>query len=115
LYEAKLTDDAIANIRGLKKGLRNSLRKAIEQRVLRDPTGCSEELSEPLAGFRSFHFGDYRLVYRVYADLQTIAVVGVGLRSGDPASDIYKRLERLAYSGRLADRFLARIRLFSGQ
>jgi mRNA-degrading endonuclease RelE of RelBE toxin-antitoxin system len=115
LYQAKFTDDAIENIRGLKKGVRNSLRKAIEEKVLRDPGGCSEELSGPLAGFRSFHFGDYRLVYRVYADLQTIAVVGVGLKSGDLASDIYKRLERLAYSGKLADRFLARVRLFSGQ
>ena len=114
MYIAKFTDDAIANIKALDKGVRNSVRKAIEEKVLRDPTGCSEELSEPLAGFRSFHFGEYRLVYRVYEDLKAIAVVGIGVKSADPESDIYKRLERLADSGRLADRFLARIRLFSG-
>ena len=113
MYSARFTADAIENIRALDNGVRNALRKAIQEKVLGDPTGCSEELSEPLAGFRSFHFGDCRLVYRVYEDWQAIAVVGVGLKSDDRESDIYKRLEKLAHGGRLADRLLATIKLFS--
>ena len=113
MYVAKFTPQAVADIRGLPKNTRTSLKKEFEKTILKDPSGCSEDLTEPLAGFRSFHFRDYRVVYRIYEDLNAIAVVGVGKKTNDPSSDVYKRLERLATSGKLADSVLKTLRLLS--
>ena len=52
-------------------------------------------------------------MYRIYEDLNAIAVVGVGKETNDPSSDVYKRLESLAHSGKLADTVLRTLRLFS--
>jgi len=113
LYLAKFTPAAIEDIKGLPKNTRTSLKKEFEKMILNDPLGCSEALTEPLAGFRSFHFREYRVIYRIYEDLNAIAVVGIGRKSNDPSSDVYKRLESLASSGRLADTVLRTLRLLS--
>lgn len=113
MYIAQFTPKAIEDIKRLPKNTRTSLKKEFEKTILRDPAGCSDDLTEPLAGFRSFHFRDYRVVYRIYEDLNAIAVVGVGKKTGDPNSDVYKRLESLATSGKLADTVLRTLRLFS--
>jgi len=112
LYIGKFTPKAVEDIKGLPKNTRKALKKEFEKTILNNPAGCSDELTEPLAGFRSFHFRDYRVVYRIYEDLNAIAVVGVGKKTNDPTSDVYKRLERLATSGKLADTVLKTLRLF---
>lgn len=109
MYVAKFTRDAANDVRSLPRNTRNALKKAFSTKLLRDPAGCSEELSEPLAGFHSFHFDAYRVVFRIYADLKAIAVVGVG-KKGTP-SGVYERLEKLAAAGKLADSVLATLRL----
>ncbi len=113
MYIAQFIPEAVQNIRDLPKNTKNALKKEFRKRLLNDPINCSEPLAEPLIGFRSFHFGNYRVVYRVYEDRKAIAVVGVGKKTTDPGSDIYKRLERLANSGQLADNVLRTLRLFS--
>ena len=113
MYVAKFTPQAVDDIRSLSKNTRTSLKKEFEKTILKDPSGCSEDLTEPLAGFRSFHFREYRIVYRLYEDLNAIAVVGVGKKTSDPNSDVYKRLESLASSGKLADTVLRTLRLLS--
>ena len=113
MYIAKFTRKAVEDIKGLPKNTRRALKKEFEEIILKDPAGCSDELTEPLAGFRSFHFRDYRIVYRIYEDLNAIAVVGVGKKTNDSGSDVYKRLEKLANSGKLADTVLRTLRLFS--
>jgi hypothetical protein len=40
--------------------------------------GCSEELSGILGHYRSFHYGAYRVVYRVFEDIRTVSVAGLG-------------------------------------
>ena len=113
MYVAKFTPQAVADIRSLSKNTRTSLKKEFEKTILKDPAGCSEDLTEPLAGFRSFHFREYRIVYRIYEDLNTIAVVGVGKKTNDLGSDVYKRLESLVSSGKMADTVLRTLRLLS--
>ena len=113
MYIAKFTQQAVADVRRLPKNTRTSLKKEFEKTILKDPSGCSEGLTEPLADFRSFHFREYRIVYRIYEDRNAIAVVGVGKKTPDPSSDVYKRLENLASSGRLADTVLRTLRLLS--
>ena len=112
MYDLRFTADAVSDIKRLPKNIRNSLRGKLEKTVQKDPSRCSQLLAEPLAGFRSFHFGNYRVVFRVYEDLKAIAVVGVGAKSGDRHAEIYKRLENLANTGKLAD-FVLRPAAFS--
>jgi addiction module RelE/StbE family toxin len=111
LYVSKFTSHALEDIRGLPKNVRNALKREFEKKIHRDPFACSEPLIGPLAGFRSFHFRDYRVIYRVYEDLKVIAVVGAGKKDRAHYADIYRKLELLAKSGKLAEEYLRAIRL----
>jgi mRNA-degrading endonuclease RelE of RelBE toxin-antitoxin system len=111
LYVFKFTSDALEDIRALPKNVRNALKREFEKKIHRDPIACSEPLLGALAGFRSFHFRNFRVIYRVYGDLKIIAVVGAGKKDKSHHTDIYKKLELLAKSGKLADEFLRAIRL----
>jgi mRNA-degrading endonuclease RelE of RelBE toxin-antitoxin system len=113
LYTAKFTSAAVANIKALPKNVRRSLRKQLESVVLKDPLGCSEELTGPLERFRSFHYMDYRIIYRVFSDMNAIAVVGVRKKNTGRYAEIYKRLEALVDAGKLADTFLENLKSVS--
>jgi mRNA-degrading endonuclease RelE of RelBE toxin-antitoxin system len=106
VYIPKFTSDAIADIKLLPKNVRNALRKELEKVVLKNPVGCSEALTGPLLHFRSFHFRDYRVIYRVFEDLKAVAFVGVGKKNAEHYAEIYKKLESLVQAGKLADSLL---------
>lgn len=110
MYTAKFTPDAVADIKKLPKNVRRSLRKKLETVVLKDLVACSEESTGPLALFRSFHYLDYRIVYRVFPDLKTIAVVGVGKKNAGHYAEIYKQLEEVVKAGKIADGFLKNLK-----
>ncbi len=112
MFAAKFTAAALEDVRRLPKNVRNALKKEFSRSLLRDPVACSEALGEPLAGFRSYHFGKYRVVFKVYQDLSAIAVVGLGKKSSKPS--VYDKLEKLAATGKLAEKFLAAVKLVSG-
>jgi mRNA-degrading endonuclease RelE of RelBE toxin-antitoxin system len=114
LYVSKFTSDALENIRALPKNVRNALKREFEHKIHRDPIACSEPLSGLLADFRSLHFREYRVVYRVFEDLKLVAVVGVGKKDKAHHAELYKKLERLAESGKLADEFLRAMRMLGG-
>ena len=113
MYTLKFTKDAIEDIRRLPKNVRNSLKKEFRAKLAVDPSACSIGFSEPLQGWRSFHWGRYRVVFKVYDDLRAIAVVGVGQRRPGYESDVYRKLEILARKGKLAERILRTLRVFS--
>lgn len=113
MYSSKFTDGALEDIRKLSKNVRNALKKEFQKKIHVDPVSCSEELSGILGDFRSLHYGDYRVVYRVFADIKTVSVVGVGKKNRDHRTDLYKRLEALARKGRLADAVLETYRSIS--
>jgi mRNA-degrading endonuclease RelE of RelBE toxin-antitoxin system len=115
LYRSFFTDNALENIKKLPKAVRNSLKQEFEKKIHVNPIECSEPLSKPLQNFRSFHFGDYRVIYRVFKDLKAVSVVGVGKKDRHHQSDIYKQLEALANSGKLAAVVLDTIRSISGR
>ncbi len=113
MYILKFTDAAVADVRAIPKGLRNLLRKALAGALARDPIGQSKELKRELAGFRSFAVKDYRVVFKIFEDLEVIAVVGIGLRAPHSRENIYRKLERLAAAGQLAQGVLSSIRRFT--
>lgn len=113
MYRVQFTDDGLADVKALPKNVRNFLRKEIGEKLARDPRGCSIELREPLRDWRSFSCQKYRVVFRVYDDRKVVAIAGVGKRLPQSRQDIYKKLERLAAEGRLAEKVLRTLRGFS--
>jgi mRNA-degrading endonuclease RelE of RelBE toxin-antitoxin system len=114
VYVLKFTSDAVADIKTvIPKHLKGPLQKELLEKVATDPVGCSHELQEDLAGYRSFTWQEYRVVYKIYDDVLAIAVVGVGLHSPQSAENIYRKLEVLARTGELAQGVLFSLRGFT--
>ena len=90
------------DLRALPKNVRNRLKQEFQRKIQRNPCGCSEPLTGLLEDFRSFHFGEYRVVYRVFEDLKVVAVVGIGKKDAGHRAEVYQQLEKLAKTGRLA-------------
>ena len=111
----KFTSDAVADIRAIPQHLRNVLKKEMAETVAVDPVECSKELHRELAGFRSFTWQEYRIVFRVFQDIRAIAVVGVGIRNSKSSENIYRKLEALARTGELAQGVLFSMRGFSAK
>jgi addiction module RelE/StbE family toxin len=106
LYRSVFTDDALKDVKNLPKNVRNALKKEFEKKIHVNPFSCSEELSGILGHYRSFHYGDYRVVYRVFEDIRVVSVVGLGKKNKDHRTDLYEHLEDLAKRGRLAEAVL---------
>jgi addiction module RelE/StbE family toxin len=113
LYTSKFTSQALEDLKDLPKNVRNSLKREFTRKVHIHPTECSEPLTGPLEEFRSFHHRDYRVVYQVLQDLRIVAVVGIGKKDRHHRGEIYKRLEDLARSGKLAAAILDTYRSIS--
>jgi mRNA-degrading endonuclease RelE of RelBE toxin-antitoxin system len=113
LYRSFFTDDALENIKKLPKATRNSLKKEFQKKIHVNPIECSDPLSKPLENFRSFHYGDYRVVYQVFEELKAVSVVAVGKKDRHHQSEIYKQLEALAERGKLASAVLETLRSLS--
>jgi mRNA-degrading endonuclease RelE of RelBE toxin-antitoxin system len=114
LYVLKFTGAAAADINAvIPKNLKGPLKKELLKTVANDPLGCSHELQDDLAGYRSFTWRKYRVVYKIFEDVRTVAVVGVGLRSPQSADNVYRKLELLARTGELAQGVLFSIRGFT--
>lgn len=113
LYRSKFTDEALQDIKRLPKNVRNALKKEFERKIHANPVKCSEPLAGILEHYRSFHYGDYRVVYRVFEDIRAISVVGLGKKDKAHRTDLYKRLETLANKGRLAEAVLETYRAIS--
>jgi mRNA-degrading endonuclease RelE of RelBE toxin-antitoxin system len=110
VYRSLFTTDALRDVKNLPKNVRNSLKKEFKKKIHVDPIGCSEPLTGQLEEFRSFHHGDYRVVYRVFAELGAVSVVGIGRKDADHQAEIYKELEALAQKGKLAEAVLRSLR-----
>ena len=114
MYELKFISAAVAGIKAvIPKSLKGPLKKELLKTVASEPRGCSHELRDDLAGYRSFTWRKYRVVYKIFEDLRTVAIVGVGLRSPQSADNIYRKLELLARAGELAQGVLFSIRGFT--
>ena len=114
MYRSYFTADALENIKKLPKALRNSLKDQFKKKIHVNPMVCSEPLSKPLDNFRRFHYGDYRVVYRVFENLKAVSVVGVGKKDRHHQSDLHKQLEVLARRGELAAAVLHTLRSLTG-
>ena len=113
MYRSVFTDDALKEVKKLPKNVRSALKKEFEKKIHINPFSCSEELSGILGHYGSFHYGDYRVIYRVFEDIRVVSVVGLGKKNKDHRTDLYKRLEDLSKRGRLAEAVLETYRSIS--
>jgi mRNA-degrading endonuclease RelE of RelBE toxin-antitoxin system len=102
-FELRYTADAAADIRGLDGSMRKQLRKVLEKKLAVDPGGYGLPLRGALAGYWKHEFGNHRIVYRIYVERRIRVVCAVGVRKQGDAEDIYRQLEAVAQTGRLAD------------
>ncbi|MBZ5645357.1 MAG: type II toxin-antitoxin system RelE/ParE family toxin [Acidobacteriia bacterium] len=109
-FELRYTPDAAAEIKALDGSVRNQLRKVLEKKLAVDPEGYGLPLRGSLAGYWKHQFGSHRVVYRIYRQHIVVVVCSVGARKQGDAEDIYRQLESVAKTGRLAEQLAAVLR-----
>ncbi len=102
-YELRYAPDAAAEIGALDGSVRNQLRKVLEKKLAVDPESYGLALSGSLAGYWKHQFAQHRVIYRIYREHRVVVVCSVGVRKQGDAEDIYRQLESIAKTGRLAD------------
>src|SRR5436853_42948 len=75
-----------------------------------DPEGYGLPLRGSLAGYWKHQFGNHRVVYRIYSQHHVVVVCSVGVRKQGDAEDIYRQLESVAKTGRLAEQLASVLR-----
>lgn len=109
-FELRYTPDAAADIKALDGSVRIQLRKVLEKKLAVDPEGYGLSLRGSLAGYWKHQFGNHRVVYRIYPQHNVVVVCSVGVRKQGDAEDIYRQLESVAKTGRLAEQLAAALR-----
>lgn len=109
-FELRYTPDAAADIKRLDGSIRKQLRKVLEKKLALDPEGYGLPLRGGLTGYFKHQFGNHRIVYRIYAEHCAVVICAVGVRKQGDAEDIYRQLESVARTGRLAERVAAVIK-----
>ena len=109
-FELRYTADAAADIRGLDGSVRKQLRKVLEKKLVADPEGYGLPLRGPLANYWKHEFGKHRIVYRIYPAEHVVVVCAVGVRKQGDAEDIYRQLQSVAKTGRLAEQLASVIK-----
>ena len=109
-FELRYTSDAAADIKALDGSVRNQLRKVLEKKLAVDPEGYGLSLRGSLAGYWKHQFGNHRVVYRIYPQHHIPVVCSVGARKQGDAEDIYRQLEIVTKTGRLAEQLASVLR-----
>jgi len=103
VFQLRFTPDAAADIHSLDGSIRNQLRKVLEKKLAIHPEGYGLPLRGTLANYWKHEFANHRVIYRIYPQVRVVAICAVGIRKQGDAADIYRQLESVAKSGRLAE------------
>lgn len=109
-FELRLTVDAAANIKALDGSIRNQLQKVLEKKLAIDPEGYGLTLRGTLAGYWKHQFASHRVIYCIYPEHHLVVVCAVGVRKQGDAEDIYRQLESVAQTGRMAEQLATVLR-----
>jgi len=101
-FELRYTADAGAEIKKLDGSIRKQLRRVLEKKRAIDPEAYGLPLRGPLASYWKHEFANHRIIYRIYPLHRVVVVCAVGVRKQGDVEDIYRRLESVAQTGRLA-------------
>jgi mRNA-degrading endonuclease RelE of RelBE toxin-antitoxin system len=101
-FELRYTPDVATDIKSLDGSVRKQLRKVLEKKLAVDPEGYGLPLQGPLTNYWKHEFGNHRIIYRICPQHHVVVVCAVGVRKRGDAEDIYRQLESVAKTGRLA-------------
>ncbi len=78
LYNIEYIDRVVdKEIPKLPKSAKQTIKKAIEQRIMVDPVTFGKPLRYSLKGHRRLRVGDYRVVYRIEDERDTVLIVTI--------------------------------------
>lgn len=85
-YSLEYLEDVVKeDIPALLKNIRETIKKAIEERLGIDPIGFGKPLRYSLKGHRRFRVSDYRIVYRILPSSHHVVIIAIRHRK-----DIYE-------------------------
>jgi len=87
MYTIEYDEQVIADIKALDGSVKNLIQKAVDEKLLENPTQFGKPLQHDLLGARSFRVGDYRVIFDLYK-----TVIYVWLISH--RKDVYKLAEK---------------------
>jgi len=102
-FELGYTKDAGDDIGGLDGSIRKQLKGILEKKLAVDPEGYGLPLRGLLTNYWKHEFANHRVIYRIYREPRIVAVCAVGPRKHGDTEDVYKQLEAIAKTGRLAE------------
>ncbi len=65
------------DIPSLPKKIKSIIKKAIEERLMKDPIGFGKPLRYSLKGHRRLRVGDYRIVYRIEKEKNCVLIIAI--------------------------------------
>ncbi len=77
------------DLKGIPANIKTRIRKAIEERLLKDPILCGQPLRQSLKGHRKLRVGDWRVIYRI--EHSNIIILKIGNRK-DVYNEVFRRL-----------------------
>jgi len=83
-------DVAKHDLPGMPANIKETIRRAIEQRLAEEPLLTGEPLRHSLKGHRKLRVGDYRIVYRIRG--KEIIILKIGHRK-DVYTKVFQRLK----------------------
>lgn len=72
------------------QNIREAIKRAIEERLIKDPIASGKPLRQSLKGHRKLRIGDYRVIYRIQGKL--IIVLKIGHRN-DVYTKVFTRIK----------------------
>ena len=70
---------------GIPQNIKETIRRAIEERLVNDPEAISQPLRRSLKGYRKLRVGDYRIIHKIQGN--SIIILKIGNRK-----DVYKKI-----------------------
>lgn len=85
-YQIRYLEEAVReHIPNLPSSARFLIKRAIEERLTTDPIRFGKPLQYSLKGHRRLRVSDYRIVYRIESETQTVVIIAIKHRK-----DIYE-------------------------
>ena len=93
LYEVSYHPDIVKDLQKIPKNLKETIKRAIEERLLTNPETVSEPLKRDLKGYRKLRVGHYRVIHKIQGN--SIFILKIGNRR-----DVYKKIiSRINFPG----------------
>lgn len=84
-YEALYHPDIAKDLEKIPRNIRETIKRAIEDRLLTNPEIASEPLKRNLKGYRKLRVGDYRVIHKIQEN--SIFILKIGNRR-----DVYDKV-----------------------